>query len=102
MDLHKLPPGEGQSLPKITRHTAASSRRQAKACLRFLGVHATSRLRSHYTCSPGRIKMPLASIGCPMPIAYEIEHGQRLVTATPHGVLVDADIFRYQQEVWSR
>jgi len=37
-----------------------------------------------------------------MPIAYEIEHGQRLVTATPHGVLVDADIFRYQQEVWSR
>ena len=37
-----------------------------------------------------------------MPITYEIDHGQRLVTAIPHGKLVDADIFKYQQEVWSR
>lgn len=37
-----------------------------------------------------------------MPIAYQIDHDQRLVFATPHGVLIDADIFKYQQEVWSR
>jgi len=37
-----------------------------------------------------------------MPITYEIVHDQRLVIATPHGVLTDADMFGYQQEVWSR
>src|SRR5262245_54715009 len=46
--------------------------------------------------------MPRALVRHPMPITYEIDHGQRLVTATPRGVLVDGDIFRYQQEVWSR
>lgn len=37
-----------------------------------------------------------------MPITYQIEHDLRLVIATPHGKLADADIFRYQQEVWTR
>ena len=37
-----------------------------------------------------------------MPIPYHIDHDQRLVIATPHGVLTDAEIFGYQREVWSR
>jgi hypothetical protein len=37
-----------------------------------------------------------------MPIAYEIDHRNRLVTATPHGRMSDADIFGYQHEVWGR
>lgn len=37
-----------------------------------------------------------------MPIAYRIDHDQRLVLANPHGALTDADIFGYQQEAWSR
>ena len=37
-----------------------------------------------------------------MPITYQIDHDQRLVTATPHGVLTDGDIFGYQQKVWSQ
>ena len=37
-----------------------------------------------------------------MPITYQIDHDQRLVIATPHGVLTDSDVFGYQQEVWSR
>ena len=37
-----------------------------------------------------------------MPVAYQIDHVQRLVIASPHGVLTDEDIFGYQQEVWSR
>ena len=58
--------------------------------------------RSDWTASLDGIMMPVASIGHSMPVTYEIDHGQRLVIATPHGVLIDADIFRYQQEVWSR
>lgn len=42
------------------------------------------------------------AIGNPMPITYQIEHDLRLVVAAPHGKLVDSDIFRYQQEVWTR
>jgi len=37
-----------------------------------------------------------------MPITYHIDRNQRLVIATPHGVLTDADVFGYQEEVWSR
>jgi hypothetical protein len=37
-----------------------------------------------------------------MPITYHIDHDQRVVVAIPHGVLTDADVFAYQQEVWSR
>jgi hypothetical protein len=37
-----------------------------------------------------------------MPISYDIDRDQRLVIATPHGVLTDAEVFGYQQEVWSR
>jgi len=37
-----------------------------------------------------------------MPIAYTIDHAQRLVTASGHGELTGDDIFGYQQEVWSR
>jgi hypothetical protein len=37
-----------------------------------------------------------------MPIAYTIDHAQRLVTASGHGALTGDDIFGYQQEVWSR
>jgi hypothetical protein len=36
-----------------------------------------------------------------MPVSYEIDRAQRLVIATLHGRLVDADIFEYQREVWS-
>ena len=37
-----------------------------------------------------------------MPITYDIDREQRLVLATPRGVLTDAEIFGYQQEVWSQ
>src|SRR5262245_30094503 len=37
-----------------------------------------------------------------MPVTYTVDHDQRLVVATPHGVLTDEDVFGYQQEVWSR
>ena len=37
-----------------------------------------------------------------MPITYYIDRDQRLVVATPQGVLTDADVFGYQQDVWSR
>jgi hypothetical protein len=37
-----------------------------------------------------------------MPIPYHIYHDKRLVVATPSGVLTDADVFDYQQEVWSQ
>jgi hypothetical protein len=36
-----------------------------------------------------------------MPITHKIDHEQRLVSATPHGVLTDREIFAYQMEVWS-
>ncbi len=36
-----------------------------------------------------------------MPIRYTIDRERRLVTATPQGVLTDADIFAYQQAAWS-
>jgi len=36
-----------------------------------------------------------------MPITYYIDRDQRLVVATPQGVLTDADVFGYQQDVWS-
>ena len=37
-----------------------------------------------------------------MPITYQIDHTHRRVDAFGHGVLRDADVFRYQQEVWGR
>ena len=37
-----------------------------------------------------------------MPISHHIDRDQRLVIATPNGVMTDADIFGYQQEVWSQ
>jgi len=37
-----------------------------------------------------------------MPINYQIDHDRRLVVASPCGALTDADVFGYQQEVWSR
>ncbi len=37
-----------------------------------------------------------------MPIEYRIDHERRIVLARGHGVLVDADVFGYQREVWSR
>lgn len=37
-----------------------------------------------------------------MPIDYHIDHEQRLVTATAHGILTDPEFFGYQREVWSR
>ena len=37
-----------------------------------------------------------------MPIEYHIDHARRLVVATGHGTLIDADVFGYQREVWSR
>jgi hypothetical protein len=37
-----------------------------------------------------------------MPIDYQIDHEHRLVTARARGKLTDADVFGYQQEVWSR
>jgi hypothetical protein len=37
-----------------------------------------------------------------MPIEYRIDHARRLVVATGHGAITDADVFGYQREVWSR
>jgi hypothetical protein len=37
-----------------------------------------------------------------MPIHYEIDRDQRLVIATPHAKLTDAELFDYQREVWSQ
>jgi hypothetical protein len=37
-----------------------------------------------------------------MPVTYDIDHEKRLVAASPHGLLTDAEIFGYQKEVWSR
>jgi hypothetical protein len=37
-----------------------------------------------------------------MPINHQIDHDQRLVIASPHGVLTDAEVFDYQMTVWSR
>jgi len=37
-----------------------------------------------------------------VPIDYRIEHGRRLVVVSPYGVLTDAEVFGYQQTVWSR
>jgi len=37
-----------------------------------------------------------------MPISYRIDHERRLVEATAHDFLSDAEIFKYQRETWSR
>lgn len=37
-----------------------------------------------------------------MPIVYTIVHERRLVVARGRGEFTDADVFGYQQEVWSR
>src|SRR5262249_44255536 len=37
-----------------------------------------------------------------MPIRYNIDTGQRVVLATPYGLLTDTEVFDYQKEVWSR
>jgi hypothetical protein len=37
-----------------------------------------------------------------MPITYRIDRERRLVIATGGGVITDAEVFGYQQEVWSR
>jgi hypothetical protein len=37
-----------------------------------------------------------------MPISYRIDHDARVVVAAGHGVLTDADVFGYQQDVWQR
>jgi len=37
-----------------------------------------------------------------MPIEYRIDHQNRIVFAKGLGVMTDADVFGYQQEVWSR
>jgi hypothetical protein len=37
-----------------------------------------------------------------MPIAYRVDHEARVVIAAGHGVLTDAEVFDYQQEVWGR
>jgi hypothetical protein len=37
-----------------------------------------------------------------MPITYEVDHEHHLVICHGHGVFTDADVFGYQQEVWSR
>ena len=36
-----------------------------------------------------------------MPIDYEIDHEHRIVIARGRGVLTDADVFGYQEKVWS-
>ena len=36
-----------------------------------------------------------------MPIEHLIDRERRIVIATGHGVLTDADVFQYQQGVWS-
>src|SRR5262245_5708623 len=37
-----------------------------------------------------------------MPIDYTIDHERKVVVARGRGVFSDADVFGYQQEVWSR
>ena len=37
-----------------------------------------------------------------MPITYQIDRERRLVIATGRGVITDAEVFGYQQEVWSQ
>jgi hypothetical protein len=37
-----------------------------------------------------------------MPIAYQVDHGARIVVAAGHGTLTDADVFGYQRAAWSR
>jgi len=37
-----------------------------------------------------------------MPIAYRVNHDARVVVVAAHGILTDADVFGYQQDVWSR
>ena len=37
-----------------------------------------------------------------MPISHHIDRDQRLVIATPNGVMTDADSFGYEQDVWPR
>lgn len=37
-----------------------------------------------------------------MPIESSIDHERRLVVARAHGIVTDADIFGYQNTVWSR
>jgi hypothetical protein len=40
--------------------------------------------------------------GREMPITYRVHHNARLVVAAGQGILTDADVFGYQQDVWSR
>jgi hypothetical protein len=49
----------------------------------------------------GEKRCPTES-GDTMPIKHTIDHDKGLVMATAHGLLTDADIFAYQQTVWSR
>ena len=37
-----------------------------------------------------------------MPIVFRVNHDARVVVAAAYGVLTDAEVFRYQQDVWSR
>ena len=37
-----------------------------------------------------------------MPIEYEIDHIRKIVSAKASGAITAEDLFRYQQEVWSR
>jgi hypothetical protein len=37
-----------------------------------------------------------------MPIEYRIDHDRRIVFATGRGTMTDADVFGYQQAVWSQ
>lgn len=37
-----------------------------------------------------------------MAIEYRVDHDRRLVLAAGRGVMTDADVFGYQQSVWSR
>jgi hypothetical protein len=37
-----------------------------------------------------------------MSLEYQVDHDRRLVLCEAHGTLTAEDIFRYQQEVWSR
>jgi len=37
-----------------------------------------------------------------MPITYRVDHEARVVVAAGYGVLTDADVFDYQQDVWQR
>ena len=37
-----------------------------------------------------------------MPLTYRIDHDRRLITVTPRGALLLADMIEYQREVWTR